>query len=226
MKKIILSILSMILIFVLLGCLIACDGAANDNKNGQNDQTEQNADNEKNEENEENEEKTPCELLNELSNQSYKKVKLNITTTTNSFELKASYVLTDVSVEYSVEQLNLLPVDGNLENASPNDKKTVSGTATVENGKITKVDHEDVTIPSYTELKGGFDFREAYFKNAQADNGKFTADVVLVSDFLGTEKTVNDMKLVVEYDSSAIQKMTMTYQTANATVSTVYEFTK
>ena len=170
--------------------------------------------------------KTVYEVLNDLSKQNYSKIELNITTLTGDIQLSASYVLTAHKVSYSVEQLNMLPTDGNFSNMSPEYKTTLAGTATVENGKVTKIDGDKVSVPEYAELKGSFDFKESYFRNVKSDDGEFSADIVYASGFLGTDKNIRGLKIEVKYTFSAIEKITMVYQTANSTVTTIYEFEK
>jgi hypothetical protein len=169
-------------------------------------------------------EKTVYEVLNGLTNQSYNKIKLDITTLTGDIELKANYALSANKVDYSIEQLNFLPSDGNLENVSPDYKTTIQGSATIENGNVTSFDGEAVNLPEYDELKGAFDFKESYFKNIQTESGKFTADVVNASAFIGTDKSISDMKIIVEYNDTTFQKVTITYTTSNSSVTTVYGF--
>ena len=170
--------------------------------------------------------KTTYDILNELASQSYSKVKLNISSVTGDIELKASYTLTGSEVSYSVEQLSLLPSDGNMENVSSDYKVTLSGTAVIENGKVIKLDGEAVSIPSYDELKGAFKFRESNFKNVQTENGKLKAEVISSSEFLGIDRTISNMKITVEYSDLALQKITITYNTVNSAVTTTYEFEK
>ena len=170
--------------------------------------------------------KTVWETLQELSQQQYSKVKLNIKTVTGDVELNASYTITNNSVTYSVEQLNLLPPDGDLTNVSSDHKVTLSGTAIIQNGKVDKVNGESVSLPSYDELKGAFNFKESNFKNVKTEKGKLIADVSSVSGFMGTSQSLSNMKIVVTYSDTALQKLEITYNTTNSTVTTVYEFTK
>ena len=216
MKK---TLIPLILILTLLMCFVSCDFDDGKKNNNNESKTEQST--EIPEAN-----KTTYEILNELVQVNYKKVELDITTITGDIELESSYVLTDSIVAYSVEQLNMLPSDGNIENISPNYKVTLMGTAIIENGKVVKLDGESVTLPSYDDLKGSFNFKEGNFKNIKTENGKFTADVSSPSEFLGIEKFLNDMKIVVDYNFSALQKITITYKTTNSTVTIVYEFEK
>ena len=170
--------------------------------------------------------KTVYEILQELSQKQYSQVKLNIKTIMDDIELNASYTLKNTNVTYSVEQLNLLPPDGDLTNVSPEYKITLSGTATIKNGKVDKVDGEAVNIPSYNELKGAFNFNESNFKNIKMENGKLTADVISAPDFMGTSKKLSNVKIVVTYNDNALQSMVITYNTTNSAVITVYEFAK
>ena len=216
MKKIIISIF---LILAILTTFVACDDEGeNDNKDGISNSDQSNPSPEV--------EKTTFDILNELASKSYSKVKLNISTVTGDVELNAVYTLTNSEVTYSVEQLNLLPGDGNIENASPDYKITFTGSATIENGNVVKLDGEAVSLPSYKELKGSFNFKESNFKNIQKESGKFNAEVINASGFLGIEKNINNMKIVVEYGDVAIPKITITYNTTNSAVTTVYEFEK
>ena len=196
MKK---TLIPLVLVLALLTCFVSCDFGNS---------------------------KNTYEILNELVQVNYKKVELDITTVTGDIELESSFVLTDSIVAYSVEQLNTLPSDGNVENSSPNYKTLLTGNAIIENEKVVKLDGESVTLPSYDELKGRFDFKESNFQNVETENGKFTANVISPSAFLGIEKSLNDMKIVVDYNSSALQKITITYKTTNSAVITVYEFEK
>jgi hypothetical protein len=166
------------------------------------------------------------EKLQELSQQKYNKVNLNIKTVTGDIELNANYTLSNTDVTYSVEQLNLLPSNGDMTNVSPNAKTTLSGSAIIKNGRVEKIDGKTVTIPSYNELRGVFNFKESNFKNVKMEKGKLTADVSSVFGFMGTSQNLRNMKIVVTYSDTALQKLEITYNTTNSTVTTVYEFTK
>lgn len=170
--------------------------------------------------------KTVYDVLNELSKQQYQKVHLHINTHTGDIELNANYSLTKNEVVYSVEQMNLLPTNGMLNGASFEPKKTFEGTATIQNGTVIQFDGDEVTLPVYDELKGSFDFKESYFRNVQTEDGKFSAEVVSVSGFLGTDRQLSNMKIAVSYEETSLKKLVITYQTANSTVNTVYEFEK
>lgn len=215
MKKI---VISLVLILALLMCLGSCDF----DRDGEKDNTDETKTEQSSAVSETN--KTTFELLNDLSVIEYKKVKLDLTTVTNDVVLRSNYVLTGESVTYSVEQLNMLPADGNVETASPNCKVALKGSAILENGNVIKLDGEAVTLPSYDDLKGHFDFKASNFVNIQEEDGRFTAEVISPSSFLSTDTKIHDMKIEVNYSSSALQKITITYKTTDSTVITEYRF--
>ena len=212
MKKI---ILSFILVFTLLMTLVACSGSGGGTASSRPEGTK-----------EPSVVDTLYDRLNDLAEASYSMVELHITTQSGDVELKGAYVLTPDQVTYSVEQLNLLPSEGTLDGGSPSYKITLEGTATIENGKITHFDGDAVELPSHVELSGAFHFQENYFKNVQMKDGEFTAEVVSVSAFLGTNQELSDVKLAVKYNDSAFERIVITYKTENASVTTEYVFEK
>ena len=164
---------------------------------------------------------TVYELLTSLSEKSYRSVKLSVVTTTDAATLGANYVLTNKSVTYSIEQLNKLSLDGVN---SPEYKTTVTGSADIENGKVVRLDGNDVRIPYYSELKGEFIFDEKNFENVCIEDGYFAADVISSSEFYGADVSVSDLKVEVEYSDTALIKLTLRYNTENSSVVTAYEF--
>ena len=226
MKKII----SVALIFALLMCFASCGGGKdttttvrpNDTTTIKPDDTTTTVSNEPDPPPSE----TVYDVLNRISKEKYQKVKISITTVTGDVSLSANYTLISSSVQYSIEQLNKLPVDGNFDGMSPNYKVILTGTATIENGKVTKLDGADVTLPSYDELKGNFNFSEDNLTSITTQSGKLTASAKSPSKLLGTDKSLTDMKITVEYSATALKKITLTYKTSDSTVTTVYEFEK
>ncbi len=167
---------------------------------------------------------TIYERLCEMADKSYASVKLKIVTTTATAEISANYVLTKTDVTYSIEQLNTLPTDGNITGVSSNFKTEFSGTAKVENGKLITVDGDNVSFPSYSELKGSFSFNEENFRNAVVGNGSFKADVISPSAFYGTSIDAKEMSIDVTFSDDSLIRVTVTYKTENASVKTVYDF--
>lgn len=162
--------------------------------------------------------------LDGFADLNYQQIKLSIVTITGDIELSANYTLTQNNVSYSVEQLNMLPPNGDLTGISPEYKTTHTGYAKIVDGMVAELDGEGVTLPSYDELKGNFSFAESNFKNVTTQGNSFSADVVSPSNFYGSTVNVQNMKVTVEYTETAFSKMVITYQTANSTVTTTYEF--
>lgn len=208
MKKIII----LIVLSMLLVCVTSCSGSKNPGQTTQNDINQQTT-------------KNVYELLNSLAEKNYSTVRVNIVTTTDFVELCSNYVLTQSVVTYSIERLNLLSSDGNITNLSPDYKTTTSGYAQIDNGQVVELNgNKDVTLPSYSELKGSFNFDESNFKNVAAENNSFEAEVVSPMQFYGTNVEVSNLKVKVEYTDTSFAKIIISYTTTSATVQTVYEF--
>ena len=165
------------------------------------------------------------DLLNDLADREYSNIKIDITLTTGFAELYSNYVLTQSNVVYSIEGLNLLPSDGNTTDLSSNYKATVTGYALIENGQVIELDgNKDVDLPSYDELKGNFNFDESNFENVVVGTNSLEADVVSPSQFYGADVDMSNLKVKVEYTESSLTKITISYNTTNASVQTVYVY--
>ena len=206
MKKI---ITSMILLLVLLICMTACSGLKDNKPTSGEDSTV---------------EQTVYEQLDALTDVHYKKVKVRVVTDTDNVQLFAEYVLTQYNVQYSIEQLNKLPPNGDITGISPEYKSTITGTASVDNGEMIILDGVEVTLPTYDALKGDFNFDENNLKNVIIEDNVLKAEVVSSSTFYGSEVNVENMKITVEYTQTAFSKIIITYQTAYSSVKTTYEF--
>ena len=170
---------------------------------------------------------TVYDLLDDLAEEDYSKIKIDILVKNGFVELYSNYVLTQNNVVYSIEELNLLPSDGSITDLPSNYKNTVTGYALIENGKIVELDgNKDITLPSYDELKGNFNFVESNFKNAVVGENSFEADVVIPSQFYGADVDMTNLKLKVEYTKTSLTKVSISYSTTKATVQTVYVFEK
>ena len=169
---------------------------------------------------------TACDLLDDLADLEYSNIKIDIVVTIGFAELYSKYVLTQSTVIYSIERLNLWPTDGNITDLPSNYKMAVTGYALIKNGQVIELDgNNDVTLPSYDELKGKFHFEESNFKNIVVGLNAFEAEVVSPSKFYGTDVVVNDLKVKVEYTQNALTNILISYTTANSTVQTMYTFT-
>ena len=170
---------------------------------------------------------TIYDTLAEMVNKDYSKIEIDVVTTTTFAELNSSYILTQDNVAYTIEKLNLLPSDGNVTDLPSNYKTKVTGYALIQNGQIVEFDGgNDVTIPSYNELKGNFNFDEDNFKNVIVKNDSFKADVVSPARFYGANVNISNLKVEVEHDGTQIRQITIFYILSNAIVETQYKFTK
>lgn len=168
---------------------------------------------------------TVYDLLDDLADKNYSNIEIDIVTSTGFAQLCSNYVLTQSNVVYSIEKLNLLPSDGNINDLPSNYKITITGSALIENGQVMELDGDkDVTLPSYDELKGNFHFDESNFKNAVVGNDSFEADVVSPSQFYGADVDMKNLKVKVEYTGTSLTKITISYSTTDATVQTIYAF--
>ena len=165
------------------------------------------------------------ELLDELADEDYSRVDIDVEVETGFAKLYSNYSVTRSSVIYSIERLNLLPSDGIITDLPSSYKTTVTGYALIENGQVVELDGDsDIELPSYSELRGSFNFDEWNFTNAVTGDGYFEADVISPTSFYGTYVDMSDLKVEVEYTNSALTEIIITYSTQNATVKTVYEF--
>ena len=164
-------------------------------------------------------------MLDDLADQDYSNIKIDIVVTTGFAELYSNYTLTQSNVVYSIERLNLLPSNGNITDLPSSYKTTVTGYALIENGQVIELDgNKDVALPSYDELKGNFNFDESNFKNAVVGTNSLEGDVVSPSQFYGADVDMSNLKVKVEYTETSLTKLTISYSTTNASVQTVYVF--
>ena len=209
MKK---KIASILMILALLMAFVSCNGNNGNDTQGGTD-TDQTTNT-----------KTVYVRLDALAKKNYSSVYLDITTTTGMLELNSSYEITKESVVYSVERLNTLPSDGNIATADKSYKTTLSGSAVIVDGKVESLDGDPVDIPLYAVLLGSFNFSERYFANVEESDGRFSADVVSPSDFFDTQKAVENMHITVEYNSSSLKSIVITYNTETSDVTIAYQF--
>ena len=210
MKKLIISI---VLLFALLMYITACSGSKDPEPTpgGSDTPTPPIS-------------QTIYERLDGLADKEYKKVKVGVVTNTDDIQLSAEYVLTQYNVLYSIEQLNLLPHDGDISEIPPEYKTTISGSAIVDNGEIIILDGTNVTLPSYDELKGNFNFDESNLKNIVTESNSLKADVISPSMFYSSNVNVQNMRIDVEYSETELLKIVITYRTNYSTVTNTYEF--
>ena len=167
-------------------------------------------------------EKTVYDVLKGLSEKERETVKLDVCVRIDDITLNANYVVKKTSVTYSVERLNL--ITGDVYDLPDDFKSLLSGTAVVENGATVKVEGDEVSLPEYTELVGKFNYSESCFTDVTASDGRFSASVKSANDFLGVNSDAKNMKITVDYNEAAIEKITLTYDTESAKVTSVYVF--
>ncbi len=213
MKKILLSLIFMM---ILLLCITSCGGEDSTGTDSSTDSENQGT--------VDNNEKSIYETLNELCEKEYSKITLDISTVSKGIELKSNYVLSKSNVTYSVEKLNQFPTDGNFENIPSDFKSKLEGVATIENGKVTALNGDAVTIPEYDELSGNFKFDKNYFTDVKEEEGKFTATVSSPSDFLNRNELLSDMKITIQYNQNGFESIVITYETSNSSVNISYVF--
>lgn len=213
MKKILISLIFIVLV---LFCITSC-GGDDSTGTGSSSNTENPGVSDINT-------KSVYETLNELCSKEYNKVSLDVSTVTKGIDLNSRYVISKSNVTYSVEELNKFPTDGNFENVSPEFKSKLEGVATIENGKVSAVNGDSVTLPSYDELSGNFKFDKNYFADVKEDEGKFTATVSSPSNFLNRNEVLIDMKITIQYNQNGLESIDITYKTSNSSVSIRYVF--
>ena len=207
MKKVIFTIL---LVAILALSLIACDTKADGSGSG------------------------VYAELNEMVAMDYPIVKLQVETTSNGITLVNKYSATtssaNTTIRYTVQSLNNITVnkDGSY-NIPDKMIKEKTGSAIVENGKITVLDGDDVNISveALDNLKIKFD--KDYFASVEATEqdgaNTFSAAVTDIKGFTGNNSfDGKDMTIQVSY-TTALKAITINYtMNSGATVKVTYSF--
>lgn len=167
---------------------------------------------------------TVYEKLNGFAELSYRQIDISIVTVIGKVELSSNFALNSENVAYSIEKLNTFPTDGNFSGIPSSYKTTYTGSAEIKDGKVIKLDNNDVMLPDAYTLQGKFDFAKSNLENVVLKNGRLIGDVISPSALFGKEVDVEDVKIDVEYSDSAFERITIIYTTENVTVTTVYEF--
>ena len=158
--------------------------------------------------------------LTSLANKPSAMVKLDITTSIDGEKLNSSYTITELYVNYKIESLSSITLGENGDFIV-----TKSGKAIIENGEIKSINGENLSgIPEYSTLVGKFTFKENNFANILVDTNSFSADIIDLSKFLGTETDGKAGKVSIEFSEKRINKITLSYTENGAFVSAIYEF--
>ena len=172
--------------------------------------------------------------LNEMVAMDYPIVKLQVETTSNGITLVNKYSATTSSasttIRYTVQSLNNITVnkDG-IYNIPDKMIEEKTGSAIVENGKITVLDGNDVNISveALDDIKIKFD--KDYFtsiETAEQDGiNTFSAIVSDIKGFTGNNSfDGKDMTIQVSY-TTALKAITINYtMNSGATVKVIYSF--
>ena len=162
-------------------------------------------------------------------NKLMKKIGDNVTVTVVSKNrgatLNAEYVVNGDTVKYTLQQLNMLPEDADVNKLPESMIQTQSGEARLgENGELVDNGGTAVTLPEGEVISGKFNFDENNFRNAKRSPDGFEGDVVSVSSLLGVKLEVDSMSVKVSYGDKYITKIVLTYVKADSTVTVTYEF--
>jgi len=164
-----------------------------------------------------------CDTLARLRDMSYSEISLKVTTVTDGTELNASYVVTEDLVEWSAEQLSLIPEDGT---AAPDEFiTTLSGTATVKDGRVESISGDPFVAVTGSLTAGGFVFNEANLADYTLSDGVLEAKIISPKAFLLTDAAIGDMTLRAEYSDNALKVITVCYKLGGSSVTARYEFT-
>ena len=163
--------------------------------------------------------------IDEMHSEVGNKINISVITESRGVILNANYAVDGNKVSYTVEKLNMLPSDGDI-NKLPESMSTIySGTAHV-NEKGELVDDADgaVVLPEGTSLLGNMNFSQENFKDGKRSPYGFEGSVASVKGFLGFEVDVNDMKVKVDYTDAGISSIILTYTKGEAKVTITYKF--
>ena len=161
-----------------------------------------------------------CSLINQLLEKEYRVISFEVNTVESGISLTSTFTVTDTAIHYSVERLGALTLEGDEEFITE-----YKGEAFHEDGVITEINGDEVTLPEYNTLVGALDFDEEYFKNIISNEGSFSASVENLAGFLGADVEGEYGKVVVEYDLDGIEKIEISYQSSTSIVTMKYEFT-
>lgn len=173
--------------------------------------------------------------LNKMTEETYDKIDLGISTTYKNYTLNskffASVAQNGTMVTYSVERLATIEQDENGQYVMPEEQiATSKGSATIKNGKIVEIAGDKVDIPVESLDKISLKFSEEFFSSALdgIENGKnvFKATVTNPVSFTGNiDFDGKDMTVDIVYGEKKFEKVSINYTSKNgALVKVVYSF--
>ena len=163
--------------------------------------------------------------LNALIEEVSKNVTVTVTSTNSGAVLNAVYVITNDRVEYTVDQLAMLPEDADINKLPESMIETYSGVV-LKNGNGDLVDENNVPValPESDIVSGEFNFSESNFRNGKRSPYGFEGDVISVSALFGIKMSVDSMHVKVDYSDAGITRIAIDYVKDGASVTVTYEF--
>ena len=163
--------------------------------------------------------------LNNLVTKLEGNLTVRITSDDRGAILNAEYVISGNTVRYSVEQLNKLPEDADINKLPSSMVSTYTGEATMnENGVLVTDDGVEIALPDGEFTKGSFTFDESNFKGGKRYDTGFEGECISVSALLGIETSITSMTVKVTYDATAISTIVLNYTNGSAMVTVTYTF--
>lgn len=248
MKKYLRILLLALAIFALVFALAACGGSSDDDDTdeGVTENPNPDDDNDPDKDPDEVPDKDPdegteekpdplkpikdaCQKLNGFVGKKYATVDLSIVTVSGNTSLTSTFSFkSDNTVSYVVEKIASFKVEDNGNIIIPTDsKEIIEGTASVSaTGNTVNVDGTFIEIPSYSELKGSFNFDYSNLKNYKIDAGKVSFDVIDASKFLGLEETVDFTNMAVEvlFTDTNLSSVKVACKSGNTSLTYNYTF--
>ena len=205
-----------ILIIALLAVVLTACGPKDTSNNNNNDNNN-----------------TPADVyskLNDMTNEDYSIIKLQVETTNYGVTLTNKYTATTANgrttIRYNIQKLNEITTDENGNYVVTNDIiSTEEGSAIVTNGKITSLDGKEENIPVNALENLNIKFDKSYFENIEEGEGTLSAKVKDITGFTGNSKfSGKDMSIIVTY-GERLQSLIINYNMAGgASVKVTYTF--
>ena len=163
--------------------------------------------------------------LNELFENIGENLTVKVESNNRGVILNAEYVISEDSVRYTVEQLNMLPEDADINKLPESMITEYSGEAHLnENGEIIDEGGEVILLPEGEVMSGNISFDEKNFRDGKRSADGFEGEAISVPAFLGVDMQVDSMNVKVDYSETGISRMILTYIKGDATVTVIYEF--
>lgn len=162
--------------------------------------------------------------LNKLMKEVGNNLTVKVVSNNRGAILNAEYVITGDTVRYTVEQLNMLPTDADINKLPDSMATAYSGEAHLNSkGEIIDDHGEAIALPDGELTSGSFKFDEDNFRNGKRSPDGFEGEVISVSSLLGLKLEVDSMNIKVDYSEEIITRIVLTYVQDDNTVTVTYE---